>query len=578
MTKQRAQSWGLLLGLGLMLATAALYWPAASFGFLNFDDPKLVTANPGIRSVDLIGKLTAFSSEYIPLTFISYALEYRWFGLSPDVYHLNNVLLHLLNVGLVLALTLRFRRGLGLGLASAAMFALHPIAVEPVAWISGRKDLLVAAASLACMLTYYGYSSSDTSKSSARRRVCYVASLWCFALALLAKATAICLPVALLAMDQWLVKRPLRFNLLSKLPFALAAIPVLLIHLRTHRSLVAIGGQEYSLVAATWSGVEALVFYVSKVFLPVGLSAYYEAGAVNVSMIDYAIAGGFVAVAAWSLRRRGAGLAAFGLVFFFTMILPALKVVPFGNNFIYADRYLYLPRLGIFWWLAVTVGELPQVPVQRARAIAAMLLLAVALSSLTSRRLRVWGDNEALYESMLEHYPGTSNAYYGLAQLRKAAGDTLGEIALYWQTLSLNPKHFEANVNLANHHLRNGDLAVARELYLAARAANPRIGAPHFGLGMIELKSGRLEDAERSFRAAFDVERGHAPAAYHLGRILLERDAAADALVFFKKVIALTPDRPEPYLHAAEALTRIGELEEAAAMRRAARALGAAHP
>lgn len=432
---QRPLSQSLILGLLVLLA----FGGALSLGFVGFDDPIYVTENPmvqgGLSSEGLSWALSTYhGSTWLPLTWLSHQLDATLFGASPSGHHGMSVLLHLANAVLVMHV---LRRATGRPLAAflaAALWALHPLRVESVAWVSSRKDLVSGLCFLALLLAWIRYAE----RPSALR---YSLALLLMALGLAAKQVLVTAPCVLLLLDAWPLKRKLEPRLLlEKLPFfALAALA------SWKATLSQVGGVEASTQVLGFGqrAAGALLSYGSYIrqsFVPTGLAAHYPDAGADVSML----AAGCMAVLllvsvilVLRLRQRAPALAV-GWFWFLGMLVPMLGLVSFGITTSHADRFTYLPSLGLAVALVYGIGALLSPGAQRSatRAAGAFALVCVGLSY---AQTQTWKDDTSLWTHALSAAGPSSTVHFNLAEERRRAGDPAAAMEHLKQALLLTP-------------------------------------------------------------------------------------------------------------------------------------------
>ncbi len=532
----------------------AAFSPVLRADFVNLDDPFFITGNDLVRGGGPIPFRGIFSEQlftphYKPLVYLSWAVEQRLFGLEPFVLHLDNLLLHALNAVLVLLLTLRIFQRLApesahnrlAAFAAAALFALHPLRVESVAWAVQRKDVLFALFYLAALLVYVRHSED---RGVWRGSV----GALLFLLALLSKQTALTLPIALLALDYLLGRRPRGRLLLEKWPY-LTVLPIGLYLYGLHGllgsgslRLLPSAGAEAGQVAGPLSLAAGqvvsicyrLTAWIGRTLLPLDLSPAYPVPELGRSaeypghLWLYPVLVVAALGAAFYSSRRGR-VAAFGLSFFLITISPALVLGASETTFV-SDRYTYIPSIGLtimagagLRWLS---GRRPgAVPWVRWALAAVVLVLALA----TYRQAGVWKDSTTLWEYVLSRHPQTGAAWHGRGLVRQQEGDLEGAIADHREAVRLDPRHAWAWARL-------GDIYRSLE---------------------------RLEEAERAFGRSIEAAPNYTRAYNMRG---LTRFALADyrgAIEDYTKALALEPGAWEVLDNRAQARLRIGDLRGA---------------
>lgn len=565
--KQRPLAGALLL-LG---AVALAFSPALDGGFV-WDDDLYLTANPLVTAPDGLFRIW-FSrdapSQYFPLVYTGFRLEHRLWGMRPRGYHAVNVALHAGNALLLWWVLVRL--GVPAAGLAAALFALHPVQVESVAWITERKNCLSALLALCALALWLRFLE----RPPGRGRSWYVLSLASFALALLAKTTAAILPATLLLLA-WLQRRPAsRWRIGATLPFfalgaALAALSVWweVTHQGTAGAAFAFSPAERLQIAggSLWISLRTLLW-------PADLSFSYPRWTLDAGD-PRLYAGALAAVAALGLlwRWRGrAGRGPFAAAAFYVLALaPTLGFVPlYTFRYAYvADHYQYLACVGPLALVAAGTARLAATAApaatrgRRAAALPAALLVG-ALGALTWKQAHLYADSETLWQDTLRKHPASALALGNLGLLRMRDG-RLAEARDYLErALQADPALHEAHANLGVVARRRGDLAGALAHYRRALAIRPGEVDVRLNLGAALLELGRPEEAEAEFTAILARHPRHALAHFHLARLHLgagRRDAAEAG---FREALRLRPEYADAHLGLAFLLAGSGRGREA---------------
>ena len=508
--------------IGLALLTLAAFAPALRNGFV-WDDQFNVLDNPHVRGLgwsELRWMLTTAGSthpgwggQWIPLTWLTVALDYRVWGLSPVGYHLTNLVLHAANAVLLFALARRLLAAatptagagvLSVGAATTALFwALHPLRVESVAWATERRDVLSGFFFLLAVLTYL----RAVLARAPGRRWWLAGSVGCYALALASKATVLALPLALLVLDAYPLARlrgHWRQRLVEKMPYALLGAADALLTLHAARVAASLTpSDQYPLPARVATALYGLWFYVEKTVFPLGLSPLYELR-VPVRPLDPPFLGRALAVLAvsaglWLARRRWpAGLAVW--VGYAALLAPVSGLAHVGYH-VAADRYSYLPSLGLAL-LVVIAGWV------------------LGLGSLTARQVDAWSDAETLWQSALDVDPACGICHGNLGAELERLGLWEPAIAHLEEALALRPDQVGFQRNLGLALLRSGRPAEAVTHFRLAVAAIPSDPALRNYLGLALLGVGQPEPALGQFRLAVRLDPSNADAQANLAALV----------------------------------------------------------
>lgn len=505
---------------GLLAAVLAgvfvSFLPALQAGFV-WDDADYVRTNETIRSLDADRILSFFAApqqgNYHPLTILSLAIDYALGGLDPFGYHLVNVLLHVANTLLVHRLVSSLSRREDVALTAAAFWGIHPLRVESVAWVSGRKDLLYTAFFVISLLLYRRYSGRASSPSA------YFASLGAYVLSLLSKGMAVSLALVLPLSDFLDRRRLAARSVLDKLPFLALALAFGWIALVAQQGA---GGLKEPRPLADRLAVAAYgsVAYLGKTALPVELSAFYPYPGPPGDPLPLSYRLAPVAVlalaAAVALSLRRTRKIAFGLGFYLANVAFVLQVVPVGAA-VMADRYTYLSSVGLAFLAGEGLARARDAlaaagRVRRLGAVALLLAGLAVLGTLTWQRCGVWRDNLSLWNDVLSKHPDSAIAYNNRGNARADLGDRLGAARDYEQAIRLQPDFVLALYNQAYLAGEEGDFARAAEGFSRVLELAPEMLPARVNRADAYVRLGRPEDAIRDYDRVLAVEPGWAPA------------------------------------------------------------------
>lgn len=524
--------------LAIVALTLAAYVPAFQAGFI-WDDDAYVTQNTLLRSTDGLRRIwfSAESPQYYPLVFTSFWVEYRLWGLEPAGYHVVNVLLHGLNAAFV-GLILRRLRVPG-GLWVALLFALHPVHVESVAWVTERKNVLSALFYLAAFLSYLRFDETG-------RRRHYAGALALFVAALFSKTVTASLPVVLaLAL---LYRRRLRIaDAWRLLPFFVVALGLSAITVGVESSIIDPVAHDFTLSPFQRLPIacRALGFYAWKLVLPYPLIFNYPRWPVETwSWPAYwpvlpALAA--LVVLGWLWRRGRRGVAA-ALAFFVVTLFPALgfiDVYPFRYSFV-ADHFQYLASLGPLI-LLVQAGRWlgRRRPLPGVWRFAAGLVLVALLGTMTWRQSRAYRDAETLWRDTLDKHGGSWLANHNLGLVLLERGETQSALTHFERAIAAEGDSAESFTarGMARARLEQPDAALAD--FDRALELSPEYAQAFIQRGMLRVKLGRFEEALRDLDAVLRANPDHLPALQARGVALLALDRPDRAVVDFTRAIAL---------------------------------------
>jgi tetratricopeptide (TPR) repeat protein len=564
-----------LLGLLLLAATLMAYQPVWHAGFVWDDDAHITS--PGLRSWHGLARIwteLGATQQYYPLVHSLFWLEHRVWGDAPLGYHLFNVLLHAF-AALLLAGVLRRLEIPGAWLA-AFLFALHPVEVESVAWISELKNTLSGVFCLGSALAYLRFDRE-------RNRGAYLASLGLFAAGLLAKTVIATMPAALLLVFWWR-RGKLRWkeDVVPLAPFFTAGMGMGLLTTWVERTLV-IGGEAASRLSFLERCLvpgRAIWFYLGKLAWPHPLIFIYPrwelSGAVWWQWL-FPAAALLLGAGLWVWRRRlGAGPLV-ALLFFAGTLFPALgffEVYPFRYSFV-ADHFQYLAGIGPLALAAAGMerglawmtkeGRVP-------RAVFCAALLA-ALGALTWQQCGMYAGGETLWRATIARNPGCWMAHDNLGLFYLESGRVEEAIAQYRKTLEIKPDCTEARNNLGFALFKQGETEQAMAQYRLVLASKPDDAAAHYNLGLAYFRKGEVEQAIAQYRKALESAPDSAETLVTLGIALAKKGETDAAIAQYRKALASAPENAGALSNLGNALLLQGDLDGAMACFKKAAAL-----
>lgn len=527
--------------IGLLLLTVLVFCRAPSFQFTNYDDTTYLIKNPyivngftsqGVKwafALPQIARSVDYSPFWRPLTYFSHMLDFQCFGLQAGAHHVTNLLLHLLNILLLFFILARTSSEMLPSFIAAALFAVHPLQVETVAWISARNTLIsmfFALISTACYLYFVQKKS----------RLFYLLSVLCFAFCLSCKSTLVALPLIFLLLDYWPLKRAelsiaeknrwLRF-VLEKWPFLFLTFLASLLALATQPEILQ-PALSQSLINKIARAFFAYGFYLVKTFWPFNLTIFYPPITQLSGWIVFMclLAGFFllfITVISLACRRRYPFLFT-GWFWFLTALFPA-SLLPQ-----YADRYMYEPLVGIAiltaWsvWMLFSKSETTGFLVKTLTA-AAVFFLAIASHIQTN----VWAHSISLYQHVLKIYPDS----------------------------------FEARANLGTAFGDAGRIDDAIEQFGAAIKLSPNSPAPYENLGNAFFMKGLFSLSEQAFQKTLELDPMNANAWRMMGWFAQSHGNPDQALIFYSRALAIREDAPLTHLEIADLYQKLGKQEDA---------------
>jgi tetratricopeptide (TPR) repeat protein len=549
------------------VAVIAAYWPALWGGFL-WDDDLYVEENPLLRAPDGLWRIwftTDFESQFFPFTVTVFRFAYQLWGLDTFGYHALNVAVHLLNSVLVWRLLVRL--GIGGAGVVAAIFALHPVQVESVAWITELKNLLSATFYLLAIRTYVEFEETGAWRW-------YAVTFGCFMLGLASKTVACTLPGAFVVLRWWQHKPFGAREVLLIAPFVAGGVVAGLFVAWLETSHIGTTGAlfHFSLADRVLIAGRALWFYPATLILPVDLAFSYprfELDAASPLQWGWVLAAVLFAAGLWSTRERfGRGPAA-GFAFYFVAISPLLGFVNYYTmrySFV-ADHYQYLACLGpitVVTAAAATWLRRADAASARVGGSALACIVLVVLSVATWRQAHAYVDREALWRNTIAANPGSWMGHNNLGNIL-VDQDRLDEaLAHFERARELNPDYADPYSNIGGILVRRGHAADAIEHFEHAITLEPDTASFRYNLGIALTKVGRTDDAIATFENVIARVPTHAPANNNLALLLIERGEVDAAIRHYRIAVAAAPEQPAFQENLGDALV-LGESPAAAA-------------
>jgi tetratricopeptide (TPR) repeat protein len=552
----------LYISLTLFVVTLAVYSRAVYFDFINFDDPDYVTNNPHVRAgLTWDGFVWAFTTfhaaNWSPLTWLSHMADCQVFGVS-SWHHATSVLFHATAAVLLFLALNRLTAARWPSAFVAFLFALHPLHVESVAWVSERKDVVCAFFWFLTLLFYARYVERPG-------KVRYLQVLAAFCLGLMAKPMIVTLPFVLLLLDAWPLRRLNLAAVREKLPFFAASLASCVVTYLAQqsghavRSLAAVGfGTRLA------NAVVAYAVYLTRMFWPTNLAVYYP---YPTHLPVWQVAGSVIALASitWFAihQRHSRPWLAIGWFWYIGTLVPVIGLIQVGSQ-ASADRYTYVPMIGIAIMVAWSAAELVRL---HPRAAGPVRNTGVATCCvcvfLTVFQLAVWQNSQFLYLHALAVTSDNAVAHNNLADFYLVNQRNQDALPHIQEALRIKPDYPDAHTNLALVLKRSGNLADSERGYRESLTLQPASSDAHAGYGALLVAEGRLPEAAREFSAAIALRPDYADAHFDLGRVLAALGRQDEALAQYNEAIRLRPDNTDARHALGFALVSRGRMAEA---------------
>jgi protein O-mannosyl-transferase len=553
----------------LAIAVFLVFGQTLQYDFVNYDDGPYVYENWHVTNgLTLTGIVWAFTHSHAgfwhPMTWVSHMMDCQFYGLNAGGHHLTNVLLHAVTA-IILFLVLRQMTGAQWPCAFvAAVFAIHPLRVESVAWVAERKDVL---SGLFFMLTLWAYAQyvrevtgktgTSNAKQNRSRFTCHVSrfyllSLFFFALGLMSKPMLVTLPFVLLLLDYWPLERftidDLRLTiprlLLEKLPLFLLAIAAGFITFLTQNSYGAVATLEgFPLGSRLANGLVSYLVYILKMLWPAKLAVFYPRSA-GFPTGEIAVAGAlllFGTVLAVMFVRRLPCLVV-GWLWYLGMLIPVIGIVQSGEQ-ARADRFTYLPQIGLYLLVAWAIRDLfsSRQYCRRMLGLGASIMIA-ALMVCSWKQTTYWRNSELLWTHALACTSRNHVAHINLGIVFAGRGQTAKAMEHYQNALEIIPDFAEARYDVGNVLADQGRFPEAIEQYQRALVLKPDYAEAHYNLGNLLARQGQADEAIEHFQRAIEIKPDFAEVHYNLGAALARQGRNLEAINHYQQVIEIKPD------------------------------------
>jgi protein O-mannosyl-transferase len=539
--------------IALIALVAIIYSPTARYPYVNYDDDAYVYDNrhvtTGLTWPNIVwdfGIHPDSMGDYSPLVFLSHQIDVSLFGVQPaGPHHLVNVALHATAAVLLFVLLSRMTATTWTAAWVACLFAIHPIHVQSVAWVTERKDCLCAVFWMAALLAYERYVRAP------RPRRYLLIMLW-MTCALLAKPLAVTLPCVMLLLDYWPLAR-LRQNvrrcIIEKLPLlGLSILDCIMTVIGQQLAQAMVGA--YSRQQRIENSIISYAVYLRKAIWPSDLAVFYQfpseipiSRVVLCATILLAITAGCIILS----RRRPYLIV--GWLWYLGTMLPMIGIVQVGAQAL-ADRYAYIPLIGVYLMVAFAACDLatrratPTFP--KAPAIIACILIA-ALTIRASIEVRHWSSGEALFRHAIAVTNKNYIAHNNLGTALLTQGNRPAALAEFERALRDSPDNIEAINNIAMYLAADGQLDQALAMLRRSAAISPHHAPTRYNLGVVLLQLNRPAEAETELRAAIQADPNREPAYYNLGISLMRQGRASEAIAPLETAVALKPSAADAW-------------------------------
>lgn len=544
--------------LGLAIITFAIYWPVFGNQFVNYDDSNYITENPhvqnGLNWTDFKWAFTTGYTGYAhPVTWLTHQLDYQLYGGWAGGHHLTNLVIHILNSILLFLLFWRITRNLWPSAFVAALFAIHPLHVESVAWAAERKDVLSALFFMLMLHAYAIYASK-------RLAWTYFVALCCFVLGILSKPMLVTGPAVLLLFDYWPLRR-LTFELggndsarslsikrliFEKIPFVLVAAGWSILTFILQKEAGVVGQQAITLRIAN-AFVSYAVYFLNALW-PHDLAVLYPYPAIlPIWQVIVSVALLLLVSVVCVVRRKDSPHLIAGWLWYLGMLVPVIGVIQVGAQ-ARADRYTYLPQIGLWFALSWEIAALTRgwSLRQRLLPIAATCIVAV-LSACTWNQTKIWRDSESLWKHALAVTSDNFVAHYNLGHVLGKQGRFDEAIFHFTEVLRSNPEFFDALLNIGVTLVEQGKSGEAIPYYQRALEVEPTSGKAHMQLALALVNQGQADSALLEFRKALELAPNDSDVRTNLGLMLVRQGQLSEATSQLEEAVRLNPSNAQAH-------------------------------
>lgn len=573
----------IILAVVLMAITLVVYWQAGDHDFLNYDDNEYVTENQHVTTgLTVPNVIWAFASvdenqaHWHPITWLSHMVDVEFYGMDPRGHHLTNVVIHTISIAFLFLFLFRLTSAPWQSLFVAALFALHPLHVESVAWVSERKDILSALFWFLTLLLYIEYTRQ-------RKWVLYLLSLLFFVLGLMSKAMLVTLPFVMLLLDFWPLNRaiikehcngqyqwfhrlsPLMALVKEKIPFyAFSLVTAVLAVYSQHTGGAIRSFDAVPFVNRIENAAISYVKYIVKMLWPSDLAFFYPIPS-SVPLWQTICSLLVLIVVTGAILRvwRSRPYLVVGWFWFLITLVPVIGLVQYGAQSM-ADRYTYISMTGLFIIAAWGGADLAKwLHCRQGMLVLFAGTVIIVSTTLTWRQLRYWRDDISLFRHALLVTTGNWIAHNNLGNALADRGDLDAAIVEYQSALSIKPNDITAHYNLALAFAGKGDFNAAIPRYREVLKIKPDSIETHINLGDALLKKGNLGLAIHEFREAIRINSNSAEGHNNLGFALAAKGQLDSAIMEYQAALAIKPDYSKAHDNLGNALAKKGYLDAA---------------
>lgn len=523
--------------LALVFLTIAVFGQAVQYGFTNWDDEVYILNNPYIKNFTWHGfqkMCTAvYAGNYHPVVTMFNALEYAAFGTNPMIYHFMNIVIHLINVILVMLFIFDLSKKSWVAFGTAIIFAIHPLHVESVAWVSESKDMLYTFFLLMGARTYIQWKNVPSLSLTIR-------CLLFFILSCLSKPSAVIFPLILMAIDFYLDEHfDVKKSIINKWLFWIVAIGFGLLALYTQKQegAIMVTAQQYDVTYKLLMPCYAIAYYIIQFFIPFHQSAlhpfptdliyWHFAAVLFLALMGYLI-----------FRYRNNKTIIFGAAFFIINLLLVIQILGFGKAVV-AERYTYVPYIGLGFMLCSLLGD-----VKSTKSVLQYIIIPfiAVLMLIGYNRVNVWENSIALFSDVIEKYPTSAIGWNNLGTALYRSDEMEDGLDALNEAITLNPTYAEAYNNRGALYLKAENYTAAEPDFLKAASLRKDYSTVYYNLGVLYSKTGNLEKSIANFKISISQNNEAQSAYYNMAICYSQLGKKKEALAAANKAIELKPN------------------------------------
>ncbi len=548
----------------IIILTLTVFFPTIRNGFTNWDDSFHLLNNHDITALSFQNISKMFSSyyvgHYIPLVIITFAVEYKFFGLDPFVFHFVSLFLHLITTVLIYTLVRQWKFNDHVAFLAALLFGIHPLHVEPVAWISARKDVLSGVFLIGSLILYYRFQEKKEEKY-------FLLSVSMYVFSLLAKVTGMFLPFFLFA--QLAVNREMtNKKVLRLIPYWIVSAGFTLVMLIEHFTVTTVSyGERFSVVDKFCFASYNMLFYAVKSLVPIQLSAVYPYpvrlnGFLPIQFYAAAVVCLVVGLAAYRFRKKIGAYTAPALFFVFAL-LPTVQIVPFGSM-IAADRFAYLALAGSLVIFISIIGKgIAHFDTTLKHTKIAAVFFVLIFSVITWNRISIWKNSEMLWNDAIAHYPDFPISYFSRGQYYFSQNDYQRALKDFDRAITLAPSYPDALMMRGYLSAIGGIAGNAKIDFTNVILLQPTLPAAYYNRGLLWMQEGVYDSAYVDFSNAILYDSTMAESYIQRASILHSKKRFLEAYNDFSSAIGIEPLYANAYAERGNTAVELKYFEQA---------------